>query len=366
MSVDTTDDGTRLPVRVDNRPPTAQVSDPIPLFDSAKFEHMVRIAKVMGECSLIPDSLAKDKDGAWLPAKTVMANCVLVVNQAVRWNMDPFAVAQCASVVHGRLMWEGKLVQAVIETKLPAIRFKTTYQGTGMDRAIQVSARIDGEVRNVEGTVKDWCTRKKNGEIADAWLRQPDTMLHYRGMRQWARQWAPALMLGVYTDDEMDELQDNRRAEAARVVSRPPAPPEDVQERALVEPAREAAKPRGTRTPPPPPEETHDDVRANEDAGQAQSNAGDVQEATAPTQGSGELSGNPGELASAVVAPAEDPVALDPRQVLSDLEAALAGARSIAEAETIWTDRADVITYLPMRVRQEAQGLYLDKLDSLS
>jgi hypothetical protein len=48
----------------------------------------------------------------------IMANCFLVVNQAVRWNMDPFAVAQCVSVVHGKLCYEGKLIAAIIEAKL--------------------------------------------------------------------------------------------------------------------------------------------------------------------------------------------------------------------------------------------------------
>ena len=33
-------------------------------------------------------------------------------------DMDPFAVAQCCSVVHGKLVYEGKLVAAVLDAKL--------------------------------------------------------------------------------------------------------------------------------------------------------------------------------------------------------------------------------------------------------
>lgn len=338
------------------------VNDNIALLDTAKFEQMLRISKLMASCSLVPHALLKDGD-SWLPTDAATANCMLIVNQAVRWGMDPFAVAQCASVVHGRLMWEGKLVQAVIESKLPAVRFSTAYQGTGLDRAIQVSAKIDGATRNVDGTVRDWHTRKKNGEMADAWVRQPDTMLHYRGMRQWARQWAPALMLGVYTDDEMDELQDNRRAESARVVSGPPAPPEEDTTRALVEPAREAAKPRGTRTPPPPPTEetTHDDVRTTEDAGEAVTVSDDGSEA--PAADAGDRGGDAGSGAKPAT---EDPLGLSPKQLLAALETGLANAATTAAAEAVWEEHEAELSGLGMRDRQAAQALYLDKLDSLS
>src|SRR6185437_11744430 len=94
------------------------VSDPIPVLDTARFEHMQRIATVMAASNLIPDSLCMtgEKDNkALLPQAQVIANCFLVVNQAVRWGMDPFAVAQCVSVVHGKLCYEGKLIAAIIE-----------------------------------------------------------------------------------------------------------------------------------------------------------------------------------------------------------------------------------------------------------
>src|SRR5215203_4514831 len=97
-----------------------QVFDPIPMLDTARFEHMQRIASIMALSPLVPDALrcqiigtGPNRKAIPLSEKEATANCFLVVNQAVRWGMDPFAVAQCCSVVHGRLMYEGKLIAAV-------------------------------------------------------------------------------------------------------------------------------------------------------------------------------------------------------------------------------------------------------------
>src|ERR1700742_4942805 len=97
------------------------VVDSIPALDTARFEHMQRIANVMARSTMIPETLRMygPKDNRQdLPFEQVMSNCFLVVNQAVRWGMDPFAVVSCCAVVHGRLSYEGKLVAAVLDAKL--------------------------------------------------------------------------------------------------------------------------------------------------------------------------------------------------------------------------------------------------------
>jgi hypothetical protein len=214
------------------------ITDPIPLLDTGRFEHMMRIAKVMASCSLIPDCLCKEKnkDGepAFLPFENILANCFLVVNQAVRWEMDPFAVAQCVSLVKGKLCYEGKLIAAVIEHKT-GIRLAFSWNDEKGDKfGIVVSGKFDDEdePRHVSGTVGDWKTTGTNSP----WPKQPKLQLAYRGSREWARLHAPALMLGVYSPDEMDLLNDASRASRARDVSRePPSPFEKTPEPAKIE-----------------------------------------------------------------------------------------------------------------------------------
>src|SRR5690606_19737175 len=97
-------------VPVDDKPKRQiiEVVDPVPVLDTSRFEHMQRIATVMAQSTLIPESLYKEKDNE-LPLSQIISNCFLVVNQAVRWGLDPFAVAQSVAVVRGKLCYEGKL-----------------------------------------------------------------------------------------------------------------------------------------------------------------------------------------------------------------------------------------------------------------
>lgn len=210
------------------------VEDSIPVLDTARFEHMQRVATAMAYCSLIPDSLRADPakvgphdmplaDRMALTDRMTAANCFLIVNQAVRWNMDPFAVAQCTSVIKGRICHEGKLIAAMIEDKL-GIPLDYTWTGDGEKMSVKVSGKFtDGRgVREIEGTVADWKTTRDGSP----WVpKQYRKMLGYRGAREWCRLWAPGLLLGVYSSDELDEL-DDRRERLAGVTTAQLEPPD--------------------------------------------------------------------------------------------------------------------------------------------
>jgi hypothetical protein len=124
----------------------------------------------------------------------------------MRWNMSPFAVAQCTSSIQGKLMFEGKLVAAAIETS-GAIEghFDYVFSGSGKDRTVTASAkrRGDAEPRTVEVALKD--VETSNG----MWKKQPDQQLVYSANRIWGRRWTPAVMLGVYSREEFDADQDS-------------------------------------------------------------------------------------------------------------------------------------------------------------
>lgn len=227
---------------VDNAPRSTRiaVSDPIPVLDTGRFEQMYRIAKLMAASNLIPETLCATYEGTganrvtkWLPVETVTANCFLIVNQAVGWNMDPFAVAQCASVVHGRVCYEGKLIAAVLDQRAGVSLYYAWDNGVGDNLGITVSGTLPGETepRVIKGTVGAWKTTSANSP----WSKQPRLQLAYRGAREWARVHKPAVILGVYSDDELE-------AATQRQERRPPSPSVVVVENAAQE-ARKVATP---------------------------------------------------------------------------------------------------------------------------
>lgn len=206
------------------RPQRALVADAIPVFDTNRFEHYGRIAVVLADSSLVPDTL---KDNA--NRQVSIANCFQVVELADRWGYSPFAVAQCASVVHGKLMLEGKLVAAVLQSKLGAQlhHYFTGTWGTDDYRIFVTDCALDPAivnelsphqkipgVRMIDGSVGEWKTKEKGGGTKGNWLNQPDIQLVYRGTRTWSRVYEPAIMLGVVTDDEMEMLEERRVAPA--------------------------------------------------------------------------------------------------------------------------------------------------------
>lgn len=198
-----------VPAPVERMQTRVPVESRIPILDSAMFDHMTRVAKVMAAAKLVPEHLTDGDE------KTAVSNCLLVVNQAIRWQMDPFAVAQCTFVHAGKIGYEGKLIASVVNSHPMVVkRLSYTYTGEGPNRKVKVTGRIAGDDvdREIEGTFAAWHTRDKSGNVNASWNKGPDQMLAYRGAREWARRWLPEAILGVWSDDEIFEIAPNRAA----------------------------------------------------------------------------------------------------------------------------------------------------------
>jgi len=150
----------------------------------------IRLAQAMASAKLVPRHLQGDT-----------GTCLMIVEQAMRWRMSPFAVAQCTSAIGGKLMFEGKLVAAAVES-MGVIEGGFDYKVTGEGNAMRVvvSAKRVGETnpRQITLALKD--ARTDNS----MWTRQPEQQLCYAGTRVWARRWAPSALLGVYAPEEFN------------------------------------------------------------------------------------------------------------------------------------------------------------------
>lgn len=196
--------------------PTApyDASSPMLMFDPMRFEMCERVANVMAMSALCPEHLqgyyigqGNGRTFKAYPLHTVKANCFLVVDQAYSWGMSPFLLAQCTSIVRGRLMYEGKVIAAVIESQLGTrLDYQFSGQGESMSVIVTGKRRGDEHARAISGTVAAWKTTHKGTPWTPA---NYERQLAYRGAREWARRWAPALILGIVTDDE--NLDDDRR-----------------------------------------------------------------------------------------------------------------------------------------------------------
>lgn len=132
------------------------------------------------------------------------SDCLRVVMQAAKWGMDPFAVADKTSVISGKLMYEGQLVAAVINSRAKlSKRLSYAFVGAGAQRVLTVSGTPAGETEplTIELTYSQALAINKNGQMQ----RNPDQQMCYIGARIWARRHMPELMLGVTAADEIPE-----------------------------------------------------------------------------------------------------------------------------------------------------------------
>jgi len=217
---------------------TRYTQDVIPVLDTGKFEHMQRIAMVMAHCKYVPADLIKDEQSA-------VSNCFLVVNQAVRWGMDPFALAQSSYFVSGKIGFDGKAVAAAVNSD-PRLKGRLNYtfegQGDAMKVTVSGTFKDTGETKVITGTVAQWKTAQ------GLWGKDPEQALVYRGSRQWARRWMPDRLMGVYSNDELDDMLSRdvpagQRALHMKDITPAPAVLEipDIPETAEAKPATQAA-----------------------------------------------------------------------------------------------------------------------------
>jgi hypothetical protein len=173
-------------------------SEPAALYlNPTLFDQAQRAAMLLSKSGTIPKHLQDN-----------VSDCFLVLEQASRWGLSPFAVAQGCYVLQGKLGYEGKLIAGVVNSS-PALKTKLnySYSGSGLDREVRVYGTLRGEEepREVRGTVKLWRTTNKQ------WETQTDQMLSYRGAREWARRHMPETILGVYAEEELPQIVQQAR-----------------------------------------------------------------------------------------------------------------------------------------------------------
>lgn len=177
--------GTQQQVSVD-------VNNPTSLYlDTAVFAQLNRVATMMCSSGLAPKHLqGPDK----------IADCILVVAQALRWKSDPFAVAQHTFVTQGKLGYEGKLIAAMVNSsgKLKEnLNYEFSGEGDGRKVVVSGTLKSSDKTREIDGDVGRWKTANK------FWKDNPDQMLAYRGAREWARRHMPEVLLGVNSEEEI-------------------------------------------------------------------------------------------------------------------------------------------------------------------
>lgn len=214
-----------------------------PMLDTARFEHFQRASSALMHSSILNESVR----GA--SPQQCFSNLMLVFDLSDRWKLPALSIAQGIAIVHNKVVYEGKLIAAMLDASLGVqLQYWWTGERGALDYRIYVSDRPFLELappdatpaeqmdainkmlrpgvqipgwRIIDGSVNDWRTFQKNSQNPNpAWTgAATQNQLAYRGAREWARRYEPAQMLGVYGDDEIDAM--TLRMEARDVTPAP-------------------------------------------------------------------------------------------------------------------------------------------------
>jgi len=201
------------------------------------------------------------------------ADCMAIVMQAAQWKMNPFAVAQKTHVVSGTLGYEAQLVNAVISSSRAIVgRFHYEYGGdwsvTGagvgvVDRQqkgqnVNMGTQMNGSAWVSVGAVLAGETEITWGEPlypasvtvknSPLWKTAPKQQAAYLATKYWARLYAPAVILGVYSTDEIEQrprtektINEQSESKVDSLLSKAmnKAKPDPVQEETIIDPEQE-------------------------------------------------------------------------------------------------------------------------------
>ena len=136
--------------------------------------------------------------------------------QALEWGMPIMSVINKSYVPRGgdRIGFESQLLHAVIEKNAP-LKNRLRYEilGEGQERRCKVYGTFKGEEKPHE-YISETLAKMHPGHVtkdnvkyvkgSPLWDTTPEVQMFYSASRQWARLFAPDVLLGAYTPEEME------------------------------------------------------------------------------------------------------------------------------------------------------------------
>lgn len=168
-------------------------------FGIATFDHAQRVAKMLASSSLIPKEYQNN-----------IQNTMIALEMANRIGASPLQVMQNLYIVHGKPGWSSSFIIAALNAskKFSPVRFEMggegdeygcfawAYDATNNEKLI--GPKITMKMAKLEGWVD------KNGS---KWKTMPELMLRYRAAAFFGRLYAPEILMGMQTMEEVIDVE---------------------------------------------------------------------------------------------------------------------------------------------------------------
>lgn len=169
-------------------------------FASAKsFEHVQRVAKMLSTSSLVPEAYRGN-----------IQNTMIALEMANRIGASPLMVMQNLYIVQGKPSWSSSFIIASLNAckRFSPLRFDT---GGEADEYGCTAWAYDLATKDkLEGPKVTWAMVKAEGWLAKGgskWKTMPELMFRYRAAAFFGRLYAPDILMGMQTAEEVHDVQ---------------------------------------------------------------------------------------------------------------------------------------------------------------
>lgn len=212
-------------------------------FDTADgFALMQRGANLLANSTIVPAqyralNVKKDQFGNITKEEenpSAISNCVVALNMAQRMGADPLMIMQNLYIVEGRPAWSSQYIIASINAcgKYSPLRFKLEDLGEKEVEYTETKwVNRQKTISTQKATIRDmrciaWALEKKTGEVLESppvtielavkegwyakngskWQTMPEVMLRYRAASFFGKLYAPELLMGIQTAEEVHDV----------------------------------------------------------------------------------------------------------------------------------------------------------------
>ncbi len=208
--------------------------------DLASFEFLQRSAKAFASSTMVPTAYQNmvtkgyGQRATVEPNPSAVPNCMIALDMAQRMNANPLMIMQNLHIIEGRPSWSSQFIIAAINNcgKFSPLRFDlewleevdATYSTFEWSNGQKTEKKHKVRVKNARCIA--WAIEKATGERLESapvtmemavnegwygkngskWRSMPDLMLRYRSAAFFGRIYAPELLMGLPTAEEMQDV----------------------------------------------------------------------------------------------------------------------------------------------------------------
>ena len=240
------------------------ISKSMGIFSPDAFESAQRVCMALSESTLVPKEYQRN-----------VANVLIAYDMAVRLSANPLMVMQSLYIVHGKPSWSASFICGMINScgKYDPIRF--AMSGEGASRSCIAWTTEKGKDTKLEGPVVSMQMARDEGWLGrggSKWKTMPEVMLRYRAATFFGRLYAPELLLGMQTAEEVHDVVEVDSIEIPMGTIGKSAKPESIAEPTFSETEAPAQQPTSEPEQPAKPKRSRR-TKAQMDALKAEQNA---------------------------------------------------------------------------------------------